>query len=270
MNHFHQNYITKLIDLFGLELENDLAETMVATWLQKYDRSWIVKAIVESLYRGRYKIKSVDNILKDWQRLGNPRYNFTPDYEREILQNLPNLTESAPSLPLASEPESLPEPDLDPDPSSDDFPKPPAAALNSDYLNPEESTPFQYHNHSILPDRSTDLALGTIVTLGIPSVIDSDCLNAASIDDRNSFINVPTSLAILQGKIYTNSERQNQSLADRNISQPVKLQLFNTLKSIVDPHSNHPRLEVDSQTAAANETIHQYSHFHFPIEGQSL
>jgi hypothetical protein len=99
MSHFHHNFITKVIDLYGLELDGHQVDTLVANWLKKYDRDWIVKAIVESLYRGRYKIVSVDNILRDWQRLGRPRYNFTPEYEREILQNLPAVVE----LPVASD-----------------------------------------------------------------------------------------------------------------------------------------------------------------------
>jgi len=93
MSQFHKNFIIRVIDLYGLELDDDSrserlrqrVDTSIDTWLQTYDPTWIVKAIVESLYRGRYKIKSIDNILKDWQRLGKPRYNFTPEYERGIL-----------------------------------------------------------------------------------------------------------------------------------------------------------------------------------------
>jgi hypothetical protein len=270
MSHYHKNFITTVIDLYGLELEDHQVDSLIETWLQKYDDSWIVKAIVESLYRGRYKIKSVDNILKDWHRLGKPRYNFTPEYEREILQNLPALTDfTANSPPLTAEPEPEPELSIEPDLDAN-FPKHQPPALSSEHLNPEESAPFQYHNHSIPPDRSTNSALGVIVTVEEPKVADGDCLDTSCSDKYHSFIYVPTSLAILQGKVYVSRERQNHLKADRIIAHPVKLQLFHTLKAIVDPN-NHHQAEVDTLPVEdTNTNLPHYTHFHLPIEEQYL
>jgi hypothetical protein len=269
MSYFHQNFITTVIDLYGLELDDHQVDSIIETWLQKYDLSWIVKAIVESLYRGRYKIKSVDNILKDWQRLGQPRYNFTPEYEREILQNLPDLTDRTPtSPPLVSDldSESEPEPEIEPHGSVTQ-----SARLNSHHLNPEESEPFQYHNHSIPPDRSTDSPLGVIVTVEEPKVATGDCLDTSESDKHASFIYVPTSLAILQGKVYVSSERQNNVTVNRSISHPVKLQLFHTLKAIVDPNNNHHQPDAESLLADdINADCPHYTHFHLPIEEQYL
>ncbi len=148
MSQFHKNFIIRVIDLYGLELDGDRVDTPIDTWLQTYDPTWIVKAIVESLYRGRYKIKSIDNILKDWQRLGKPRYNFTPEYERGILRNLPEQTDLlATSTPLTS---SLPVIDVASIPvarlDTKSSVTPPLSGKN---LNPEESAPFQRHDRSL-------------------------------------------------------------------------------------------------------------------------
>ena len=95
MSQFNQQFITLIIDRYGLELDDEQIDSVVATWIGQYDRGWVVKAIVESLHRGRYKIKSVDSILSGWQRSGKPTYNFPPEFEREILQDLPTTSDSA-------------------------------------------------------------------------------------------------------------------------------------------------------------------------------
>jgi hypothetical protein len=156
MSQFQQNFITIVIDRYGLELDGHQVDTIIVTWLQKYDSAWIVKAIVESLYRGRYKIVSVDNILKDWQRLGKPRYNFTPEYEREILQNLPAITD----LPTTSVQPTLSPPADKPDPT---FPEIQPAVHSSKNLNPEESAPFQHHDcRSRSTVRPNNIQLGSV------------------------------------------------------------------------------------------------------------
>ena len=99
MSQFNQQFITLIIDRYGLELDDERQGDIVATWIGQYDRALIVKAIVESLHRGRYKIKSVDSILSGWQRTGKLSYNFTPEFEREILQDLPTISELAEAQP---------------------------------------------------------------------------------------------------------------------------------------------------------------------------
>jgi hypothetical protein len=86
-----QNTIAALIAHYGLELEGSQVETIVEPWLELYEPTWIVKAIVESLYRGRYKVNSVDRILQGWKRMGEPRYWFSAEYERGILEKLPQI-----------------------------------------------------------------------------------------------------------------------------------------------------------------------------------
>ncbi len=86
-----QNTIAALIAHYGLELEGSQVDDVVRPWLDRYEPTWVVKAIVESLYRGRYKVNSVDRILQDWARIGQPRYWFSAEYERGILERLPQI-----------------------------------------------------------------------------------------------------------------------------------------------------------------------------------
>jgi hypothetical protein len=86
-----QNTIAALIAHYGLELEDSQVDDVVRPWLDRYEPTWVVKAIVESLYRGRYKVTSVDRILQDWLRIGQPRYWFSAEYERGILEKLPQI-----------------------------------------------------------------------------------------------------------------------------------------------------------------------------------
>lgn len=84
-----QNTIAALIAHYGLELDGIQVDTIVKPWLDRYEPLWIVKAIVESLYRGRYKVNSVDRILQGWERIGEAKYSFSIEYERGILEKIP-------------------------------------------------------------------------------------------------------------------------------------------------------------------------------------
>jgi hypothetical protein len=86
-----QNTIAALIAHYGLELEGIQVDAIVKPWLDRYEPLWIVKAIIESLYRGRYKVNSVDRILQGWERIGDARYSFSIEYERGILEKIPEM-----------------------------------------------------------------------------------------------------------------------------------------------------------------------------------
>jgi hypothetical protein len=47
-------------------------------------------AILEALYQGRYKVISVEEILKIWHRRGHPTFHFTGEFERLVCKNLPD------------------------------------------------------------------------------------------------------------------------------------------------------------------------------------
>jgi hypothetical protein len=90
---------------------------LVAQWRQDYQDSWIRLAVLESLYRGRYKAVSVEQILSFWERRGEPIYYFGPEFERLISHNLPphfiNLAETLDVDNILGQEEELGEHSLD-------------------------------------------------------------------------------------------------------------------------------------------------------------
>jgi hypothetical protein len=202
MSQFNQQFITLIIDRYGLELDDERLDNIVATWIGQYDRVWIVKAIVESLHRGRYKIKSVDSILSGWQRAGKPSCNFSPEFEREILQDLPTISDIAQvqAPPVLSQLDNL-------DPVSQ-FP-----GLSSEQLNPEESAPFPHH------DRATPI-------LQPPTVDRGTTFSPTGID--RPFIPTPPSVA---------SFKDEGDVTPNHPNHHSKFQLFHTLRAIVTPNN---------------------------------
>lgn len=227
MSHFHQNFITIVIELYGLELDGDRVDTLVASWLQKYDNSWIIKAIVESLYRGRYKIVSVDNILRDWQRLGRPRYNFTPEYEREILQNLPAVVE----LPAASD---VPAQVSVEEPAKIDVPVvAPPSRSDAKLLDPEESAPFQYHHCPVPVPPASDKSASEDRQLKLPNITES--IESSSDTEAHPQSSAPSAAATDRDKYRIDPHSEDHIEPDNIVAQPTKSMLFCTLKAIVDP-----------------------------------
>jgi hypothetical protein len=216
MSQFNQQFITLIIDRYGLELDDARVDSIVATWIGQYDRGLIVKAIVESLHRGRYKIKSVDSILSGWQRAGKPSYNFPPEFEREILQDLPTISD----LAEAPAPPTLPQLDeIDP---AIPFP-----GLSSEQLNPEESTPFPHHD--CYRRRQAVRATPTLQ----PPTVDRGTTPRTEID--NPFSLMPPSVASFNGEDEPNLN---------HINSHSKFQLFHTLRAIVTPN-NLPETGLD-------------------------
>jgi hypothetical protein len=245
MSHSQQNLIAVIIKIYGLSLDEQQVEAILITWFQKYDRAWILKAIVESLYRGRYKLVSVDNILKDWDRIGQPRYNFTPEYEREILQKMPTDDSavysasgqlvgdvaSAPSVSIAAASAES----VDIESYYVFMPVDRSVAVTSQNLNPEESAPFHYHHDfvAVAPPSPPPLAASAAT---IPMVA----------TDRNytSRSRVPAS-SNLQAKSHTH-DRRHQSEPERQAARPAKRRLFHTLKAIVAPGNHYAVLAEES------------------------
>ena len=209
MSQFNQQFITLIIDRYGLELDDEQIDSVVATWIGQYDRGWVVKAIVESLHRGRYKIKSVDSILSGWQRSGKPTYNFPPEFEREILQYLPTISD----LAETQIPPALSQLD-DPDPAIQ-FP-----GLSSEQLNPEESAPFPHHDRAI-------------PILQPPTLEQHTTLPPTEINPP--FRSEQPSVA---------SFRDVDEVKPNQINPHAKFQLFHTLRAIITPN-NPPANELD-------------------------
>jgi hypothetical protein len=213
MNHFNQQFITAIIDRYGLEPDDYHVDSIVVTWLQTYNRAWIVKAIIESLHRGRYKVKSVDSILSGWQRIGQPSYKFTPEFEREILQNLPVIAE-LPEISAALMSSTAIVTDLDdPDLLVTKHP-----TLTCDQLNPEESAPFLHHDR-VIPAPSAPLRRPEIITQQPEPNLDR-----------------PLPSVITQAKYIAKTPSEEDLNKNQIAPLAVNFQLFQTLRAIVEPH----------------------------------
>ncbi len=274
MSQLYQNFIATVVDLYGLELDEHQVDTITLAWLKTYDRDWIIKAIVESLYRGRYKIVSVDKILQDWHRLGQPRYNFTPEYEREILQTLPDLSNLTEISAADISPRSTP---------NDQANQP--APFKTNHLNPEESAPYQCHNQSTLIDRVANSGRKIIPSehQGESSPPTPD---PPASEHQRGRINLPsTSTFALPHQNNGDNSCECQFKFDRlglfppgamNACQcqsefdsislhPAKLQLFNTLRSIVDPNYHQELTRADLVSLAEQDNSLQAINFQLPI-----
>ena len=148
MSQFQPESIKALIDEYGLDLDGNQADKIVATWLQEYETAWVVKAIVEAVFRRIYKVKTVEGILKQWQRQGKPLCNFKPEFERERLKKFlatPEPAEAPTSAKFTQPVKTLTTKRLD-------FHQPNSATStpNHQQLNPEELEPF-HHHHRLVP-----------------------------------------------------------------------------------------------------------------------
>lgn len=89
-----------LLSHYGFDMKGYPAQDLVKQWQQKYQASWIRLAIIESLYQGRYKAISVQQILQLWQRKDQANYHFNHEFEALICRKLPrNLTANPTSKP---------------------------------------------------------------------------------------------------------------------------------------------------------------------------
>ncbi|AFY40434.1 hypothetical protein Lepto7376_4326 [[Leptolyngbya] sp. PCC 7376] len=77
-----------LLKYYGFELALDNAVDVVNNWQQVYPASWLRTAVIEALYRGRYKQISVEEILRSWQKWGKIRQNFDLEFESIICSKV--------------------------------------------------------------------------------------------------------------------------------------------------------------------------------------
>ncbi|MGG6238024.1 hypothetical protein ACQ4N7_05235 [Nodosilinea sp. AN01ver1] len=117
--------VHQLLTSYSFEVESYQTKAIVADWLAEFGPVWVSHAITEALYQGRYKLISIDQILKLWQRRGQPIRHFNREFESIILgQTLlyptgygdrpepstlrrPAAPETTPDPPSAPEPESI-------------------------------------------------------------------------------------------------------------------------------------------------------------------
>ncbi|PZO34808.1 MAG: hypothetical protein DCF17_19840 [Shackletoniella antarctica] len=77
--------VYQLLDGYSFDVEAHPTDRVIAGWLEQYGSVWVSHAITEALYQGRYKIISIEQILKLWQRRGQPIRHFNREFESIIL-----------------------------------------------------------------------------------------------------------------------------------------------------------------------------------------
>ncbi|PSN16795.1 hypothetical protein C7293_00825 [filamentous cyanobacterium CCT1] len=80
-----------LLSNYSFELTETNVNDMVFGWLSLYPGKWVVAAIVEAIYQGRYKVESVSRILSSWNTKGYPAHHFDYDFADVVCKQLVNL-----------------------------------------------------------------------------------------------------------------------------------------------------------------------------------
>ena len=101
-----------LLESYSFELLRYGPREQIARWQQVYGAMWIRDAVIEALFQGRYKVVSVEKILRLWQRRGQPVRHFTSEFKHTIgLQLGSPMGVSLPASKVtAAAPMSLPAP----------------------------------------------------------------------------------------------------------------------------------------------------------------
>lgn len=86
------NLTVDLLVHYIFDLAGHTASELIDRWLKDHPATWVRLAVIESLYQGRYKAVSVEQILAFWKRRGQALYHFNHDFERLVCGNFPNLT----------------------------------------------------------------------------------------------------------------------------------------------------------------------------------
>lgn len=100
----------KLLTHYSFDLGGCSAEVLIEEWLKTYGDRWIYLAVIESLYRGRYKALSVEQILAIWQRKGQAHFRFNHEFERLVCGNFSKVWQKL-ERPMVKE--NSPAPKLD-------------------------------------------------------------------------------------------------------------------------------------------------------------
>jgi hypothetical protein len=80
------NAILKLLQFYNFDLGDRLLAEISQAW-SNYDLSWLRSAITESMYRGRYKVISIEQIMESWQRKQEIFCKFDREFETLVWKN---------------------------------------------------------------------------------------------------------------------------------------------------------------------------------------
>jgi hypothetical protein len=80
-----------LLSNYSFETTDANLNDLIFWWLSLYPSKWVVAAIVEAIYQGRYKVESVSRILNAWSMRGYPVHHFDYDFADVVCKKLSNL-----------------------------------------------------------------------------------------------------------------------------------------------------------------------------------
>ena len=72
------------LNQYGFELQRESAQEWVQSWERRYPKAWVSSALVEALYRGRYKAVSVEQLLGLWKSRGCPCLGASLEFGRKV------------------------------------------------------------------------------------------------------------------------------------------------------------------------------------------
>jgi hypothetical protein len=79
--------VLRILQLYKFDL-GDRSLTSISIKWRNYDPHWLRSAVTESIYRGRYKVISVEQILESWQRKQEVFSKFDDEFEALVWGNL--------------------------------------------------------------------------------------------------------------------------------------------------------------------------------------
>lgn len=149
-----------LLQHYSFDLGGYTISELTRDW-GKYKPEWVRQAVIESLFRGRYKAVSVSQILQLWDRKGEPNCRYNHEFERMACSDVAVIYEDRifytpprASTRQSSITEIAPfEPSITPD-----LPIPfPRRAMFAIAINSEvsKSTPQKYPNRIANPSGTT-------------------------------------------------------------------------------------------------------------------
>ncbi|MEO1134138.1 MAG: hypothetical protein AAFX40_15725 [Cyanobacteria bacterium J06639_1] len=92
------------MERYGFDLDRLRGDAWVRSWEERFPALWVIPAMVEALYQGRYKAVSVEQLLRMWRDRNYPRLSFGLDFTRKVW---PEVTEEVQKVLVQTGPSSF-------------------------------------------------------------------------------------------------------------------------------------------------------------------
>lgn len=79
-----------LLASYSFDHDGKHMDIIIENWLSSYPGKWVIAAIVEAIYQGRYKVSSVSKILESWAFRGYPTHHFDHEFADIVCKKLAN------------------------------------------------------------------------------------------------------------------------------------------------------------------------------------